>query len=120
MGDALQIEMELGLLKEEVDVLEIGLHVFAQRRLAVHVEVVFHLHLVVDEDFAPAFGEHDFLLYDIGRAVAEEIECLLQIRHHGLDLVVIFDIFILRQFLGLSHKSETEQEQGDYGDFFHG
>ena len=70
VGYALHVKLEVGLLEEEVDVFQISLHVFVDRCLPIGVEVVLNLHLVVDENLAPTFGEHDFLLVGRGAAVA--------------------------------------------------
>ena len=94
VGDALQVELEGSPLEEEVDVLEVGLHVLVDGGLAVHVEVVLDLHLVVDEDLAPAFGVDDFLLQGHGGAVAKEIHRFLQIRNHAVDFVLEFRDFV--------------------------
>ena len=111
VGDALKIEFEISVFEEKVDVFEIGLHVFVDGRFAVGVKVVFDLHLVVDKDFAPAFGEDDFLFCRQGSAVAKEVHGFLQIRDHAVDFVFIFCDFVFgKLLLGLCAKGDAKQQ----------
>ena len=87
--DVLQIKLENSPFEEKVNVFQIGLNVFVDGRSAVVVEVVLHLHFVVDENFAPAFGEHNFLLRGNRRAIANEVHRLLQIHEHLPDFCII-------------------------------
>ena len=120
VGDALQIEFEVSPFEEEVNVFQIGLHILINRCLAVHVEVVLHLHLVIDEDFAPTFGEHDFLFRGRSGTVADEVHRFFQIGEHRLDFALILGDFVFGEFLGLTAKGQAKQQYGKNGYLFHG
>ena len=72
IGNTLYIKLERGLLEEKINILQIGLHILVYGRGAVVIEVIFHLHLVIDENLAPTLRKHDFLLQSTRRAITDD------------------------------------------------